>query len=213
MALDSELKSLIEKHKQEKLEYLRDEIEHNAIYRIRPGANPLAGKDPGQNYTWQIYLRRCLFNPNFVMLAAELLIDKLSDRNIQIGACEDAGVPLGLAMSALLKTPMISIKKQRKSYGLLNFTEGTFTGKPILLVDDLAGSQATLRQCVWILNSFKLPIAKQYATVMNKTQATHVENYLNGRELISLFTCDDFAMSWQDYVNKFNKEPDFGSYY
>ena len=213
MAIDSELQSLIEQHKKEKLEYLRNEIEHNAIYRVRPGNNAIPGKDPNRNYIWQIYLRRCLFNPNFTMLAAELLIDKLSDRNIQIGACEDAGVPLGLAMSALLKTPMISIKKQRKSYGLLNFTEGTVTGKPILLVDDLAGSQATLRKCFWILNSFKLPIANQYATIMNKTQGTHTENYLQGRELISLFSCDDFAMSWQDYVKKFDREPDFGSYY
>ena len=213
MAIDPQLQNIIEEANKQKLEYLRNEIEHKAIYRVRPGANPLAGKDPGQNYTWQIYLRRCLFDPVFVMSAAELLIDKLTDRNVQIGACEDAGVTLGLAMSVKLKTPMLSIKKQRKSYGLLNFTEGVATGKPILLVDDLAGSQATMRQCVWILNSFKLPIANQYATIIDKTQNTHKENYLQSRELISLFTCDDFAMSWREYVNKFDKEPDFGSYY
>jgi hypothetical protein len=45
---------------------------------------------------------------------------------------------------------------------------------------------------------------------MNKTIATHPENYIQQKELISLFTLDDFAMSWNAYVKKFKTEPDFG---
>jgi hypothetical protein len=28
-----------------------------------------------------------------------------------------------------------------------------------------------------------------------------------------LFTCEDFAMGWKAYVEKFKREPDFGAYY
>jgi len=196
-----------------KWEYLRDEIEHRAVYRVAPGGHKLPGKRANTNYTWQIYLRRCMFDPKFVFTAAELLIDKLPDKNVQIGACEDAGVPLGLAMATILGTPMISLKKARKVYGLLNFTEGRAIGLPILLVDDVAGSQNTLKTAAKTLEAFGLPLAGQYATLINKTQASHPENYVKQKELISLFTCEDFAMSWKAYVEKFKRDPDFGPIY
>lgn len=199
--------------KEAKWEYLRNEIEHNAVYRVAPNGRRIPGKAANTYYTWQIYLRRCMFDPKFVLTAAELLVDKLPDKNVQIGACEDAGVPLGLAMATILGTPMISLKKARKVYGLLNFTEGKATGKPILLVDDVAGSQNTLKAAARTLTAFNLPVADQYVALINKTVATHPENYVKQKELISLFTCEDFAMSWNDYVKKFNREPDFGPYY
>ena len=194
-------------------EYLRNEVEHKGIYRVPPNGRNLPAKAPNRGYSWQFYLRRCLFDPKFVIGAAELLVNKLPDKNIQIGACEDAGVPLGLAMSAILGTPMISVKKSRKVYGLLNFTEGVATGKPIVLVDDLAGSQDTLKKSVSILHAFNLPTADFYVALVDKTQGTHKNNYVGAKELISLFTCDDFAMSWSEYVEKFQKNPEFGAYY
>lgn len=194
-------------------EYLRNEVEHKGIYRVPPNSRNLPAKAPNRGYSWQFYLRRCLFDPKFVIGAAELLVNKLPDKNIQIGACEDAGVPLGLAMSAILGTPMISVKKSRKVYGLLNFTEGVATGKPIVLVDDLAGSQDTLKKSVSILHAFNLPTADFYVALVDKTQGTHKNNYVGAKELISLFTCDDFAMSWSEYVEKFQKNPEFGAHY
>ena len=195
-----------------KWEYLRDEIEHRGIWRADPDSNLIVGKAPNTKYSWQFYLRRCLFNPTFVFTAAELLVEKLDSTDVQIGACEDAGVPLGLAMATILGKPMISLKKTRKAYGLLNYTEGKLNGKPILLVDDLAGSQDTLKTAAYILNSFNLPIADQYAVLINKTQATHTNNYINNKKLISLFNCEDFALRWEDYVKKYNINPNFGPY-
>jgi len=197
----------------QKIKYLQDEIEHKAIYRVKPGEKKLPAKSPGKSYSWQIYLRRCMYNPGFLFCAAELLVDLLPDKDIQIAACEDAGTCLGFAMSTILRRPMLSIKKSRKVYGLLNFTEGCVIGKPIVLVDDLAGSQNTLKKALHTLNSFKLPTADVYMTLINKTKGTHSESYLNDKKLISLFTCDDFAMTWFDYVKKYNKEPDFGPYF
>jgi len=193
-----------------KMAYLHDQIEHNAVYRVAPGGTPIPGKGPNTYYTWQIYLRRCMFDPKFVFTAAELLVEKLPNKDVQICACEDAGVVLGLAMATVLGTSMLSIKKSRKVYGLLNFCEGRQNGKPLLLVDDVAGSQTTLKNGVRTLEAFKLPIADQYVALMNKTIATHPESYIKQKELISLFTLDDFAMSWRAYVDKFKTEPNFG---
>ena len=199
--------------KEAKWEWLRSEIEQRGIYRVAPNGHKLPGKGPTTQYAWQFYLRRCMFDPKFVLTAAELLVDKLPTTDVQICACEDAGVSLGLAMATVLGTPMISMKKSRKVYGLLNFTEGRATGKPILLVDDLAGSQSTLKGAARTLTTFGLPVADQYVALVNKTTGTHPENYVKQKELISLFTCDDFAISWKAYVEKFNCEPDFGAYY
>jgi orotate phosphoribosyltransferase len=196
-----------------KIEYLKNEIEQRGIYRVPEGFRSLPGKAPNTRYTWQFYLRRCMYDPKFVFTSAELLIDKLTNKDIQVGACEDAGVPLGLAISTILNSPMISIKKSRKSYGLLNFTEGRFIDKPILLVDDLAGSQNTLKSASRILSSFNLTLSDEYAVIINKTKGTHSENYIKDKKLISLFSCEDFAMTWKEYIQKFNKEPSFGSYY
>jgi orotate phosphoribosyltransferase len=196
------------------LSYLRSEIDHKCIYRVAPGQVGLPAKAANRKYTWQFYLRRCLFDPHFVFSAAQLLVNKIPDiENIQIGACEDAGVPIGMAMSTLTGNPFITVKKNRKSYGLLNFTEGRFTGQPILLVDDLAGSGATIKNSMHILLSFNIPIADYYATLIDKTQGTHKNNYIKDKQLVSLFTCEDFSMTWNAYVDKYNKEPEFGNVY
>jgi orotate phosphoribosyltransferase len=196
-----------------KLKYLQSEIEHKGIYRVEPGKTPIPAKAPNYTYIWQMYLRRCMFDPKFVFIAAELLIDLLPNKDVQFAACEDAGVPLGLAMSSILLTPMLSIKKSRKAYGLLNFTEGTVTGKPIVLVDDLAGSQNTLKNAAYILKSFNLPLADEYVAIINKTTATHPQAYIRQKNLINLFTCDDFALTWEAYFKKYGKAPNFGKYY
>lgn len=192
-------------------EYLRTEIEHRGIYRCEPGTRiPAKAKD--KYYTWQFYLRRCLYDPKFTNAAADLLVELLSSQDVQVGACEDAGVVLGMAIAERLNTPMFSIKKQPKAYGLQNKLEGRLTGQPVLLVDDLAGSQATLRSSRQMLTMMNIPIAREYVTLINKTTGTH-DAYLDDMKLISLFSCDDFKLTWADYVTEYNKRPDFGLSY
>jgi len=195
----------------EKREYLRNEIEHKGIYRCEPGTRiPAKAKD--KYYTWQFYLRRCLYDPKFTNAAADLLVELLSSRDVQVGACEDAGVVLGMAIAERLGTPMLSIKKQPKAYGLRNILEGPILDLPILLVDDLAGSQVTLRSSRQLLTLLGRPVADEYVTLINKTTGTH-DAYLDDMNLVSLFTCDDFKLLWADYVTEYNSKPKFGLCY
>lgn len=200
----------------DKRSYLRSEIEHRGIYRCAPGTR-IPGKATGTTYSWQFYLRRCMYDPKFINAAADLLVDLLlvdilSTQAVQVGACEDAGVVLGMAISERLGTPMLSIKKNPKAYGLQNRIEGQIIGLPILLVDDLAGSQATLRNSRQLLTTLGLPIADKYVTLINKTIGTH-DTYLDGMKLVSLFTCEDFKLGWADYVVEYGKNPDFGRWH
>jgi orotate phosphoribosyltransferase len=195
----------------DKREYLRTEIEHRGIYRCLPNTRiPAKAKD--KYYTWQFYLRRCLYDPKFTAAAADMLVELLSSRDVQVGACEDAGVVLGMAIAERLGNPMFSIKKKPKAYGLLNKLEGRLTGQPVLLVDDLAGSQATLRSSRQMLTMMNIPVAQEYVTLINKTTASH-DTYLDDMKLISLFSCDDFKLTWQDYVTEYKRSPDFGLSY
>lgn len=192
-------------------DYLRTEIEHRGIYRCEPGTYiPAKAKD--KFYSWQFYLRRCMYDPKFTNTAADLLVPLLSNTNVQVGACEDAGVVLGMAIAERLGSPMFSIKKKPKAYGLQNKLEGRLTGQPVLLVDDLAGSQATLRSSRQMLTMMNIPVAEEYVTLINKTTGTH-DAYLDDMNLVSLFTCDDFKLSWADYVAEYNKRPEFGLCY
>ena len=192
-------------------EYLRTEIEHRGIYRCEPGTYiPAKAKD--KFYSWQFYLRRCMYDPKFINASADLLVELLSSHDVQVGACEDAGVVLGMAIAERLGNPMFSIKKKPKAYGLLNKLEGRLTGQPVLLVDDLAGSQATLRSSRQMLTMMNIPVALEYVTLINKTTGTH-DTYLDDMKLISLFTCDDFKLSYLDYVTEYNRRPDFGLSY
>jgi len=194
--------------KEAKWHWLRSEIEHRGIYRTVPGTY-IPAKTAGQVYSWQFYLRRCLYNPVFLNATAELLVGQLTSTAVQIGACEDAGVVLGMAMAQRLGTPMFSIKKQPKAYGLQNRLEGPITGLPVVLVDDLAGSQATLRSSRQLLNTLGINVASEYCTLINKTVGTH-NTYLDDMRLISLFTCDDFKLTWEEYETEYNRKPDFG---
>jgi orotate phosphoribosyltransferase len=192
-------------------EYLRTEIEHRGIYRCEPGTR-IPAKARDKYYTWQFYLRRCLYDPKFTNAAADLLVELLSSHDVQVCACEDAGVVLGMAIAERLNTPMFSIKKQPKAYGLQNKLEGRLTGQPVLLVDDLAGSQATLRSGRQMLTMMNIPIAREYVTLINKTTGTH-DAYLDDMKLISLFSCDDFKLLYSDYVAEYNRRPEFGLCY
>lgn len=191
-----------------RLEYCRDHIDRNSIYRCVPGQF-IPGKAPNTKYTWQFYLRRSMFDPQFMKYAVELLIEKLGPlENVQFGACEDAGVPLAQALSLKTNIPMFTIKKDRKKYGLLNFTEGIIYDKPVILVDDLAGSQKTFRDAKVLLQAFGLHCDSRYVALVNKTQGTH-QTYLEGMRLVHLFTCEDFHMSYQVFTHKYGIEPSF----
>jgi adenine/guanine phosphoribosyltransferase-like PRPP-binding protein len=194
-------------------EQMVEMIDHRAIYRCGPTSDfpYLPGKAPNKWYQWQFYTRRLLYNPQFLTSAVDLLLPHLNLENVQFGACEDAGVALAVALSMRTGVSMFSIKKTRKAYGLLNFTEGPILDKPVLLVDDVAGSQTTLRNAEALLKQFGLPCGPQYCTLINKNVEGH-DTYLD-KQLVSLFNADEFALTWSQYEQRYGHPPLFGKWH
>lgn len=192
-------------------EYCHWHIEHHSIYYCKPGTF-LPGKAPGTRYQRQWYLRRSLYDPTFFKSLGVLFWERFEGEDFQICACEDAGIPVALAVQSVKPVNVFTIKKKRKEYGLKNMTEGRITDAPILLVDDLAGSQNTLKRAEALLASKNLPLFDNYFTVVDKNVNCHPENYLS-RKLQSIFRADEFCKSREEYIEKYNKEPDFGNWY
>jgi orotate phosphoribosyltransferase len=101
-----------------------------------------------------------------------------------------------------------SIRKEQKTYGLMNWIEGVPNMKPVMLIDDLCNSSASLRKAYDIVNSSHvneepLKVFDNAFTIVNKSnQQVHSEQRQNSDlylpkeiKVISLFNLDDFNLS------------------
>jgi orotate phosphoribosyltransferase len=168
----------------------------------------MPGKLPGTTYTWIFYLRRGLFNHEFLSAVAQMFYYKVEKDighfNFQIAGLETASTPM------LSSFPIIgrifkkninafSIRKEKKEYGLRNWIEGIPNDKPVLLIDDLCNSSNSLLKAKQILENEKLPVLNYAFVLVNKT--VHIENtedkYLKSNiKMISLFNLNDFKLKY-----------------
>lgn len=204
-------------------ENCRKMINDFAIWRKHPLFQGIPAKNSSHRYSWQFYLRRVLYNPEAAYWIGEMFwfdFSKHFDKqHFQIGACEAAGVPLGCAIQSaayrhgtLLN--LFTIKQEPKKYGLMNLTEGCIEKDlPVILVDDLAGSQNTLRKAHSLLVKNKIPIHDCYCCLVDKAgkQVQPHPVYLPNR-LKALYNTDDFDLTWEEYVQNNSKEPKLGYY-
>lgn len=130
-------------------EFCKKYIDEVCIIR----GHAMRGKMPGTVYTKMFYLRRGLFNPDFARSISLLFLAKIEKEighfNFQLTGLETGATPLLSSIPLVAKSYNIdinsfSVRKQRKSYGLLNWLEGIPNSKPILLIDDLCNSSASM---------------------------------------------------------------------
>ena len=168
----------------------------------------MPGKLPGTTYTWIFYLRRGLFNHEFLSAVAQMFYYKVEKDighfNFQIAGLETASTPM------LSSFPIIgrifkkninafSIRKEKKEYWLRNWIEGIPNDKPVLLIDDLCNSSNSLLKAKQILENEKLTVLNYAFVLVNKT--VHIENtedkYLKSNiKMISLFNLNDFKLKY-----------------
>jgi hypothetical protein len=146
---------------QQDREWCRRFIVEHCIERGTP-ARPIVGAQ-GQQQTWQLFLRRALYNAEFALKANRLLLQMiwhtLGDREWQLAGMESGAVPLlmGLAGTAFASCDLInifSVRKEPKRYGMFNTLEGCSRPDVVtVLVDDFAHSGRSLRGCRNILEA------------------------------------------------------------
>lgn len=192
-------------------------IDQRCIYRVLPGQKKMPGKIPGTEYTWQFYMRRGLFDHKFSSVIAQMFIHKVEKEighfDFQLAGLETASTPMLTAIPLIgrvfgLDINAFSIRKEQKQYGLMNWIEGIPNEKPVMLIDDICNSSASMRKAYDIVlsshvNGDQLTIFDKAFTIVNKSnskvhneQRQNSDMYLpNEIKVISLFNLDDFNLS------------------
>ena len=194
-------------------EWLRDYINHTCIYRVKPNERPLIGKASGSFYTWQLYLRRGLFNSKFLNFVAISFwyefAELYKEKPFQITGLETGATPMlpALAMTSKLfdiDVNVFSTRAERKKYGLHNRFEGIIDySLPVVLVDDLCNSKSTIIRCKKYVEDEGLKLYDYGFAILNKdVDKEHPDHdkYIGpDYKIKSIFNLSDFNMTWNEY--------------
>lgn len=174
----------------------------------------MPGKTPGSQYSWMLYLRNGLFNPEFLSAVSQLFILKIKEKighfDFQIAGLETgstpmlAGIPL-VGREFNIDINAFSIRKNQKQYGLLNWLEGAPNDKPVMIIDDVCNSSKSMKKCYDVCSSSRLSIFNYAFCIVNKSSNKVSNNhYVNTDEylppnikIISLFDFNDFNLNTQ----------------
>lgn len=131
------------------LDFIASAIRERAIVR---GENQRLISPKGGSNSWLIDMRRPLMDAKFLDAVAGLFWETFADAlPFQVGGMEVAAIPLVSAIltkSVARGTPIngFIVRKERKTYGTGGLIEGTLTDAPIVIVDDLLNSGASLEK-------------------------------------------------------------------
>lgn len=145
----------------ENAEWCRRYIVGHCIERSSP-ARPITGLN-GKRNAWQLFLRRALYDAQFVQKAGALMCDTMQSEfagsEYQIAGMESGAVPLLIVLGQEflkrgLPINVFSVRKEPKPYGIHNQIEGApQPGKQTILVDDFVHSGAALEKCRKVLRA------------------------------------------------------------
>jgi orotate phosphoribosyltransferase len=193
-------------------EVLKEWVHHYIDTKCIVRNTKMPGKLPGSTYTWMFYLRRGLFNHQFLINVSQMFIyhmERLDPKfNFQLTGIETAATPMLAAIPMVANVMGVDInafvvRKDRKTYGLLNIIEGMPNNKLAIIIDDLCNSSRSMAQCLNTLLAEDIPVANVAFTIINKSnKGVHDETRLVGDmhlpkeiKVISLFDLDDFNLN------------------
>lgn len=190
---------------------LIEDINNHCIYRVSPDEDKLPAKEKGKFYTWQFYMRKRLFDVDFMRRLSFIFIDDLIDdytrQPFQIAGMETGSTPLLSALPIFshtlgMKINSFSIRKEQKEYGLRNWIEGEPNDLPIVVVDDLANSGFSLMRSYQILTHLNLPIHDFTWSVVRKSGGVRARDLPVGEiwENRSAFELSDFDLDYADFT-------------
>jgi len=182
-------------------------IDENCIIRN----TPMPGKSPGSTYTWMFYLRNGLFHHSFLTAISQMFLYRVCHDvghfDFQLSGLETASTPMlaGIPMVARafdIRLNSFSVRKEQKTYGLMNWIEGRPNDKPVMLIDDLCNSSRSMEFARQVLEAERIPVLDCAFCIVNKVnKEIHEQNrqitdmYLpKSMKVISLFDLDDFEL-------------------
>ena len=155
----------------------------------------------GNSNGWLIDLRRLFMDPGPLDAAAELFWQECAGRlPFQVGGMESAAIPLlsAILMKSLSRgTPVngFILRKERKTYGTGNSIEGLLTDAPIVLVDDVLNSGASMEKARVVLEQANKTIAAAYVLIDYQSPQGTAWRTKHGIPVIAPFRLSEFALS------------------
>ena len=133
--------------------------------------------------------------------AAELFWQECAGRMpFQVGGMEAAAIPFlsAIMMKSVSRgTPVngFIVRKERKTYGAGNSIEGSLTGAPIVMVDDLLNSGASMEKARVVLEQENKTIAFAYVLIDYESPQGKLWRKRHGIPLIAPFRLSEFGLS------------------
>ncbi|HXS93153.1 MAG TPA: PQQ-binding-like beta-propeller repeat protein [Candidatus Limnocylindrales bacterium] len=155
----------------------------------------------GKPNQWLIDIRRVFMNPKSLDAAAELFWEECAQYlPFQVGGMESAAIPL---LSAILlksqarQTPVngFIIRKERKPYGSGSSVDGVITRDPIVLVDDVVNSGASLEKARAVLEQQNKRISSIYTLVDYESAMGAQWRQEHAVPVLSAFRLSQFGLS------------------
>jgi hypothetical protein len=203
------------------IEQCRAFLEHHCMFRSPPGP-PLLTSFSGGRARWQLYMPVAILNQQFMRAIALLFWDKylpeFRRRPFQLCGVESGGVPLVCALQAAaymsgVVVNAFEVKKAQKTYGLLNWLEGTVHKElPVVLVDDVTGAGLTLRTQAKRLHGFGLDVTMAWAIIAGNPGFPPPRKITLGTRdgvVDTLLEPHHIAWSHEQYVAKYGRPPQF----
>ncbi|MBN3740199.1 MULTISPECIES: PQQ-binding-like beta-propeller repeat protein [Burkholderia] len=176
---------------------LRNLIESKCIFRA-PKYKLVSSS--GKSLKWLIDLRPLLLSSEGLDTLADLFWNRYADQlPFQVGGMEMAAVPLvaAILMAGARKGHHLGgfiIHKERKRYGRMNAIEGEVSDAPILLVDDIFNSGASIEQSRVVLAEIDRPIWKVWSVIDYQSNTGEDWQKRHGVTVESAYVLGDFGL-------------------
>ena len=155
----------------------------------------------GNSNRWLIDLRRLFMDAKSLDAAAELFWQECACRMpFQVGGVAAAAIPLlsAILMKSLSRGTTVNgfiVRKERKTYGAGNSIEGAPTGAPIVMVDDLLNSGASMEKARVVLAQENKTIAFAWVLIDYEAPKGRLWRERHGIPILAPFRLAEFGLS------------------
>ncbi|MGO9261460.1 MAG: PQQ-binding-like beta-propeller repeat protein [Bryobacteraceae bacterium] len=158
----------------------------------------------GASNRWLIDFRRLFMDAKPLDAAAELFWQECAGRMpFQVGGLEAAAIPLltAILMKSLSRgTPVngFILRKERKTYGTGSSIEGALNGAPIVIVDDVLNSGASMEKARVVLEQENKIIAFAYVLIDYESPQGELWRQRHGVSVFAPFRLAELGLALQD---------------
>jgi outer membrane protein assembly factor BamB len=153
---------------------------------------------PDDSSRWIFDFRAVSLTRDFATVYAQLFTDYFPEREYQVCGLESAAIPLVTTLVCLAESQKINglfIRKGRKKSDLSKVIEGTVTNAPVIIVDDVMNSGASVEKQVTVLLEAGLRVEAVFCLVRFYDESHYAFLRDAGIRLVSVFELNDFTQS------------------